>query len=408
MSRLAPSSSGARPRRTAWPWLALWLGGLAACAALGRYTHSPFPWVFLILAVLSACSSRALSSPLGRRLLLSLTTTWLALASVEALLLSVLADRTLDRETEYGQMLAYRPGLGGGPQPGVWRNRSWLGWQELYEATYTIDENGWRTTGPPPQAPTGSLLCLGGSFTFGQGLQDEQSWPWLVASELGPEVQVVNLGAPGWGPAQMLALAESSELDEALAAPPRVAVYLAISGHPQRVTGDAPWSEGFPRYEPDEEGVPRRRGSHGKKTPTRERSSAERFLRRNLRRSALVRRLLQESTPGNPTDQADQIEPWAAVVGRTAEVLRERYSDLRLVVLFWDDSGPERDRWSRQEAMISALEERGLEVVRLSTWLPDLREDPRWRIPHDRHPSAPAAAELARGVTAWWGKSSAR
>lgn len=388
-------------------WLLLWGTGLAACALLGRLVRFPFPWVFLIVGALAAGSWRALPSLTARRLALSLATTALALAALEGLLLTVLADRELDRGTDYDRLMTDDDELGRVLRPGTWIGTSWLGWQELYEASYTVGPDGWRTTGPPAEQATASILCFGGSFTFGQGLEDGETWPWRLAAELGGEVEVVNLGVPGWGPSQMLALAESPELEDAASAPPRLAVHLAIPGHPQRVSGDEPWSVGFPRYELSGEGEVTRRGNFGERYTPPERSAAERLLRTTLRRSALLRRIRGTPAPREETPLADQIELWAAVVERSAEVLRERHPGLSFLVLFWDHSAPGDPRWERQEAMLAALEERELEVVRLSTWLADLAGDPRWRIPHDHHPSAAAAAAIAEELAARWRSASA-
>jgi hypothetical protein len=389
-------------QRIPWRLLWTWAAGLLACAVLGKVVRSPFPWIFLVLAGLSAGTWRALGASAARRAALSLTTAWLALAVLELLLLTAFPSPELDRETDYGQMLEYRAGLGSALRPGTWSSSSWLGWWEVYDATYTIGPHGWRTTGPPREEAASSVLCFGGSFVFGQGLDDGASWPWLLASELGDGVQVVNLGVPGWGPGQMLALAGSPELDEPVEAPPRLVVHLAIPGHARRVSGEAPWSAGFPRYELSPDGAVTRRGSHPEPAAARERGALERFLRRNLRRAAVIRRLRTPRQPASRTSDGERIELWAAVVERSRAVLEERYPGVRFLVVFWDGSAPGAPRFERQETMIEALRARELEVVRASAWLPDLASDPAWIIPIDRHPSARAAEALARGLAAWW------
>lgn len=68
-----------------------------------------------------------------------------------------------------------------------------------YAFTYTVNRNGFRG---PPFDETGSgpvILCLGDSFTFGQGVNDGQEWVAYLRDELGDGVRIVNRGVPGWG-----------------------------------------------------------------------------------------------------------------------------------------------------------------------------------------------------------------
>jgi len=375
---------------------------LLSCGVIGTLVRSPFPWIFLVLALTSGLSTVFVRSSTGRRLGLALTTVWLSFALAELLLFSVFATRAPDHQTDYGGMLASRPGLGPAPRPGSWSSASWVGMRSLYEVSYGIERHGWRTTGASHESASEAWLCFGGSFTFGQGLSDEESWPWLLQKELGGQAQVVNFGAPGWSAGQMLALAESSELMDPIEQRPRVAVYLAIPGHPRRVSGDEPFAVGFPRYQLSADGSLTRQGCYGDERQTGGTGRITSFVRRNLRRSALGRRLLGlRDRPATPV-HAGQIELWAAVVERSEFLLQERFEGLRFVVIIWDSKPPEDPRWQHQEAMIGALLERDVEVVRASNWLPRLATDPAWIISEDLHPSAHASDVFARSLTEWW------
>ncbi len=391
--------------RGPWAVLILWSTAIAGCAVLEVRLLWPFPWIFLLLAVAAAATPWALRSRAGRRPTFVAAATLTALAATESSLLAFFPSPSLDRVTDYAGMLRHSPSLGSTAKPGQWTSESWVGWRQLYRASYTIGADGWRVTAPPtaPRSAESSLLCFGGSFVFGQGLDDGDSWPWRLASSLGDGVQVVNFGRPGWGPGQMLALAESPGLDDAIAAPPRLAVYLAITGHPQRVSGDASWAAGFPRYELTPTGEVRRTGNYADGDSAPERSAPERFVRRKLHRSALARRLFFNKPRGNLAPDGDaQVELWAAVVERSAEVLAERFGGLRFLVLFWDSNSAGDPKWDRQEAMIAALDERGIEVVRLSDCVPGLGSDRSLAIPFDRHPSARGAAAIADCLGEHW------
>ncbi len=78
-----------------------------------------------------------------------------------------------------------------------------------FSSTWTINADGYR--GPLAGARGTAafrILALGDSFTFGYGVEEEQSWPRLLEEDLdggaGPagRVEVVNLGVGGYGTTQ--------------------------------------------------------------------------------------------------------------------------------------------------------------------------------------------------------------
>jgi len=75
----------------------------------------------------------------------------------------------------------------------------------VFEATYTADHYSRRVT-PSPEvtpAPPTALLFFGGSYTFGEGVNDDETMPACVAAQT-DECQVHNYGLPGAGPQHML------------------------------------------------------------------------------------------------------------------------------------------------------------------------------------------------------------
>ena len=68
----------------------------------------------------------------------------------------------------------------------------------------TIESLGNRSTEPQPLGHSGqTILFLGDSFTFGDGLNDNQTYPWLVQQAL-PRSRVLNFAVPGYGTCQAL------------------------------------------------------------------------------------------------------------------------------------------------------------------------------------------------------------
>lgn len=70
-----------------------------------------------------------------------------------------------------------------------------------FHASHNTDGYGFRNTWPWPE--TAEILTLGDSVTFGQGVEDEQAWPALLARAF-PASRLINLGLIGAGPQQYL------------------------------------------------------------------------------------------------------------------------------------------------------------------------------------------------------------
>src|SRR5262249_26695941 len=73
------------------------------------------------------------------------------------------------------------------------------------DASYTI-QNGHRVTASHSMAGP-IVIAAGCSFTFGLGVNDEDTWPWLLQERM-PDYRVVNVGVNGYGTDQALLAAE--------------------------------------------------------------------------------------------------------------------------------------------------------------------------------------------------------
>ena len=98
-----------------------------------------------------------------------------------------------------------------------------------FAATYTIDAEGHRVM-PSPAAPRGTVVFLGDSVTFGWGVGDEETYPYVLATEHWRDVRIINGAVDGWGLTQCYLA-----LEDLLARPPYPdAVVLAIIDHDLR------------------------------------------------------------------------------------------------------------------------------------------------------------------------------
>lgn len=110
--------------------------------------------------------------------------------------------------------------------------------EEIYSVVYNTDEAGRRVV--PDSAKQGEtdrfLAFFGCSFTFGEGVSDEETLPNQVARLL-PGYRVYNYGVPGYGPQQMLAMAESGFVRDTIPEQKGIVVYSIFFGHLNRAAG---------------------------------------------------------------------------------------------------------------------------------------------------------------------------
>jgi len=89
------------------------------------------------------------------------------------------------------------------------------------ELTYTHNRLGFRGEQFPLEKPAGKtrVVTIGGSTTYGVGVNDEETWPYHLSKELGADFHVINMGVPGYSSAENLIQTERylAELQPALA-----------------------------------------------------------------------------------------------------------------------------------------------------------------------------------------------
>jgi hypothetical protein len=149
--------------------------------------------------------------------------------------------------------------LGYGPAPGK-SVRAWktVGHDVIYDVTYTIDDSGFRLT-PRPATPVGierTIAFLGGSYAFGEGLNDDETLPFYFARTQDFRHSVLNLGFSGYGPHQMLRILELGLLDDSITGSLDAAIFVAKANHVYRAAGQSWWDPFGPKYEPNTNGEP--------------------------------------------------------------------------------------------------------------------------------------------------------
>lgn len=265
----------------------------------------------------------------------------------------------------------------------------------IYDARYTIDPRGQRVT--PDSNPDGdTVLFMGDSFMFGDGLPDTDTVPQLFAVKTGRRFHVVNLGVSAYGPHQVLRQIEEGVVDRAIAGPGpdkrkvRAAFLYFNDDQLPRAAGDKAqewWWKVAPQYERTGDGL-RLVGTAADAWARR--GSIERTVSEAVKGSAIaphVRRVVRVYP---------QLKLSEALVGRIRHLMRERYG-VELVVIYWS-----KDPSRFYPTTISWMIERTGSTL---MFIPDVMPPAGLTlenalIPEDGHPNArlndAIAAELAK------------
>jgi len=284
-----------------------------------------------------------------------------------------------------GDLFVVDDDLGVRPRPGLRTTAAMrVGSEPSYDVVYTFDEVGLRVSPPEPQPgpDTDCVLFFGGSFTFGEGVEDEQTMPYRVGVRSGGRYRVRNFGFSGYGPHQMLAAIQSGLVDRAATGcHPRYAIYQAVYHHVLRAAGIWSWDRHGPRFVVGDDGRARRAGNFDTDEPDLAKSVANALGDSGLGRQ-IRRRGMDVGT--SEATEAD-VQLFRSIVATAAEELEQRWPGIEFHVLYWD-------RWDSQgpyDLFDESLQSKGITVHNISEILPDRSDWERaYRLPHDIHPNA--------------------
>ena len=123
---------------------------------------------------------------------------------------------------------------------------------ESFKVVYNIGNDGERLI-PTPKKVVGRLLFVGGSDTFGHGVNDSENYPYILGTEYWKDWKIVNKAVTAWGTSHAyMAVCDAIESDT----PPAVIIYGMSSVHVQRNYVRRSWVEklvdnnrGHPHFE---------------------------------------------------------------------------------------------------------------------------------------------------------------
>lgn len=245
----------------------------------------------------------------------------------------------------------------------------------IYEYTATIDSFGRRVTPlPTHKKQDGFVAFFGASFTFGLGVDDDETLPYFAGAQL-TEFKVYNYGVSAYGTQHLLALMDDRDLRKEIDAEYGVGVYVFISDHVRRAayTLGRVASHRSPYYVLDEEGRVVRKGNFHHTHPV-----LFRLYRDVLSHSNLIK-LLRVDLP--PIDD-DDIQRVCRLVGQARHRFTEHFNKSEFYVIFHPSHYGEPAQYAGK--LRACLERSGILYLDYSNepWGEELN------IPYDQHPSA--------------------
>lgn len=367
-----------------------------------------FPKPYLYLSILWGGACLAASMMAGRSwakaVWLNLAVVALTLGAAELYFYKAFFTEEPPRETEYSEdetnrgntdivdlfqhrMLGWAPGNGKS-----FVERARFDNKLLYQVTYTIDDHGLRIASPsvtPHNRQSNCLLFFGDSFTFGEGVKDDETMPYRVSEKTKRRYQAYNFAFLGYGPHQMLAQLQEGLVDAAIECKPAIVIYQALPDHVSRAAGLEAWSQFGPKYVSAKDNLVLLKGRFEDEEPHDFLGRFRAFHRnlpkdakRYLEKSAMYRAFLFMHRPVNDED----IDVFLRIVERSRQIIESRYTGASFHVVFWDFSGEN----PVESKIIEGLTQKGIPVHLISTILPEYRgHEERFKIDHaDGHPNS--------------------
>ncbi|MFT5121385.1 MAG: hypothetical protein ACI9TH_001343 [Kiritimatiellia bacterium] len=218
------------------------LGVLGAQAALLKWAAEPFLYGGFSTAALSLLALLCSSPGIGRKVWYNLGMCGLIIGGAETWLKTAPMRADDQPHTYFEGSYTYNymdvhDILGYGPRlRGTVNSRKMFEKEVVYDATYTILKSGLRNAGSNETAEQ-SMVFFGGSYMFGEGVDDKETLPYAMQERLQKPWAMYNFGFHGYGPHQMVAALQSEMVAETVKAPPAHIFYMTAGFHIGRPSG---------------------------------------------------------------------------------------------------------------------------------------------------------------------------
>ena len=257
-----------------------------------------------------------------------------------------------------------------------------------YAVSYTTDQFGNRVTPEPEMAAGGGcMLFFGGSDTFGDGVADDQTMPYIVGRLTNEKV--FNMGVSGYGPNHILALIEFDRLPKPLGCRPELALFQTHPEHVKRSAGLGQYSTWGPRYVLAADGTVVYTGQFGSDQKA---SAAPSLWEQLIGKSYIYHEYFVYRDRISDPD----IQLYLAIVAAAQRQLQEKFPGIEFFVLNSDTSS--RSYAEKMDRLLPTVVDN---YIRMTEAIPGLRDDQRiYRLPLDTHPNPLAHRMMAEYLVA--------
>ena len=268
----------------------------------------------------------------------------------------------------------------------------------IYEVVYTTNQHGLRVslhdlaqTKDYLKGENKAAVFFGDSFTFGEGVNDNETLPFMFEEFSEGKYISYNFGFHGYGPHQMLRIIETGLLDKIIPdKKPSVAIYQALINHVERSAGGYPyilWDVEGPKYRLSAAGTPEYIGRFIDNPSHKDKRLYIRILNESylLNRTGIIHKLF-----GSERTNED-IELFIGIINQTKKLLKEKYG-AELYVVVWPDIN---DKDSSH--VINELKNNQINVITVDKIFMKYKDPPeKYRIEADYHPTRLAHERIAR------------
>lgn len=233
----------------------------------------------------------------------------------------------------------------------------------IFDASYTTGPDGFRVV-PKAENAQRCVLLFGDSFTFGEGVNDDETTAAQIVAKSKGQVEVKNLGIGGWGPHQFLSGLQSGRFQKAITCKPTDAVYLMIAAHTARAAGRGKWDRFGPHFVVDDKGQVVRAGNFN-------------TMGTSWRELVGFNRLTEE----------EEEELSASILTEASRELARLYPGIRFHVFLWDGV---------PDGVARRLKEKGVSAHTIRQIIPDYNDETYLIAPpYEYHPKPVAYGKVA-------------
>jgi len=253
----------------------------------------------------------------------------------------------------------------------------------VYDVSYSINSKGLRQSpGLSGRLNGQCMLFFGGSYTFGEGVNDKQTMPSRV--QQASSYQVYNFGFSGYGPHQMLAAIERGHAHNLQSCQPTVAVYQALQEHILRAGGYTSWDKHGPRYSIQSGG----RLSYAGHFDDGWGSWLQTRATQQMAKSYIYKKFFAGAHAIGEQD----VNRFLAIIEQSKYSLQQRYPGLEFYVLYWDDPDNQLN-----QTILDGLHQRHIHTFLISDILLDYKVNKgQYQISqYEKHPGPQVHLDIA-------------